>query len=132
MAVLLISVSLRASRYCKVSEIVEVGRCERARTRDSIAATGIVSSGSDCMSCRYVVTMSKSVSDVDTVGIAMFVAAGGSNRIFRGVLKNGRIQKGGRLVLKSESKVHHVIEQGVLLRPGADLSPGFIRPGIRI
>lgn len=40
-------VSVRPERYSSVSEIVEVGRCESARTRDSIAATGIVMSGSD-------------------------------------------------------------------------------------
>lgn len=42
-----ISVCVKPERYSNVSEMVEVGRWESASTRDSIAATGIVISGSD-------------------------------------------------------------------------------------
>jgi len=47
LGVLEIRVVERCERYWRVSEIVEVGRCERARTSDSMAATGMVMSGSE-------------------------------------------------------------------------------------
>ena len=65
---LAIRVVERCERYWRVSEIVEVGRCARARTSDSMAATGMVRSGSERRRDWYVETMSKSSSFVEEEG----------------------------------------------------------------